>query len=94
MTSPHSSPMGHLPPIPLDSVKRPPPIFKNIADTDLNDFAITPDQLSQIVNFDERTNPEQVKFFNVKYGGVEGLSMLLRTDLQHGLTINEDTPGE
>ncbi|KAJ1513809.1 Calcium-transporting ATPase 10, plasma membrane-type [Coelomomyces lativittatus] len=57
-------------------------------------FSITPDQLSKIVNFDERSNPEQIKFLNSKYGGVEGLARLLKTDLELGLrTIDSSWTG-
>jgi hypothetical protein len=59
-----------------------------------DDFAINADQLSQIVNFDERMNPEQVKYFNVKYGGIEGISLLLRTDLIKGLEVVPKGKGE
>ncbi|KAI9182980.1 hypothetical protein H9P43_003896 [Blastocladiella emersonii ATCC 22665] len=52
-----------------------------------DDFAITSDQLGTVVNFDERSNPEQTKLLNAKYGGADGLAYFLRTSTTNGLTV-------
>ncbi|ORZ29734.1 hypothetical protein BCR44DRAFT_1494089 [Catenaria anguillulae PL171] len=55
------------------------------------DFAITADQLGNVVNFDERANTEQTKLLNAKYGGVDGLAYFLRTHLETGLEVTDPT---
>ncbi|KAI9217799.1 hypothetical protein BC828DRAFT_390266 [Blastocladiella britannica] len=56
------------------------------------DFLLTPDQLSAIVNFDERSSAEQTKLLNAKFGGVDGLVDFLRSSVEHGLPVDEDDP--
>ncbi|KAJ3366468.1 Calcium-transporting ATPase 10, plasma membrane-type [Allomyces javanicus] len=59
----------------------------------VDEFLITPDQLGVVVNFDERSNPEQTKMLNAKYGGVDGIAHLLRTNLEVGLSIAPTAAG-
>lgn len=53
----------------------------------LADFSINREQLAHIVSFDERVNPEQVRFLNSRFGGVVGVARLLITDIDNGLTL-------
>ncbi|KAJ3093894.1 Calcium-transporting ATPase 10, plasma membrane-type [Physocladia obscura] len=50
-------------------------------------FGLTPDDLEQLCSFDLRTNPTQVELLNTNYGGVEGVALLLRSDLDKGLKL-------
>ncbi|KAI8617675.1 hypothetical protein BC830DRAFT_1062238 [Chytriomyces sp. MP71] len=50
-------------------------------------FGLTPDELAQICSFDLRTNPTQVEHMNANYGGVEGVALLLRSNIETGLKL-------
>ncbi|ORY37446.1 calcium-translocating P-type ATPase [Rhizoclosmatium globosum] len=50
-------------------------------------FGLTVEELAQICSFDLRTNPTQVEQLNTQYGGVEGVAILLRSDIEKGLRL-------
>ncbi|KAJ3065457.1 Calcium-transporting ATPase 10, plasma membrane-type [Podochytrium sp. JEL0797] len=50
-------------------------------------FGITPEELEHLCSFDLRTNPTQVEQLNKQYGGVEGVALLLRSDIEKGLRL-------
>ncbi|KAJ3009739.1 UNVERIFIED_CONTAM: Calcium-transporting ATPase 10, plasma membrane-type [Siphonaria sp. JEL0065] len=50
-------------------------------------FGLTSDELAQLCSFDLRTNPTQVELLNTNYGGVEGVALLLRSDIEKGLRL-------
>jgi P-type Ca2+ transporter type 2C len=66
--------------------------YKSLSDS----FRLTPDDLGEIVNFDRRSDPEQIQILNEKYGGVEGISHMLKSDLVRGLKLKmiKDEAGE
>ena len=48
-------------------------------------FVLTPEDLTRIVNFDERLNPELLQMLNLSYDGAEGIANLLRVNPDVGL---------
>ncbi|KAI9346505.1 hypothetical protein BDR26DRAFT_931870 [Obelidium mucronatum] len=50
-------------------------------------FGLTVEDLAQVCSFDLRTNPTQVELLNTTYGGVEGVALLLRSDIEKGLRL-------
>ncbi|KAJ3214203.1 Calcium-transporting ATPase 10, plasma membrane-type [Dinochytrium kinnereticum] len=50
-------------------------------------FGITADDLGKICDFDRRTSPDLVSRLDSEYGGVEGVAVLLRSDISDGLTL-------
>ncbi|KAJ3110094.1 Calcium-transporting ATPase 10, plasma membrane-type [Phlyctochytrium bullatum] len=55
--------------------------------TPAGDYGISPEQLGEVCSFDRRTNPAQVGILENDYGGVEGIAVLLRTDIHNGLNL-------
>ncbi|KAI8835105.1 hypothetical protein BC829DRAFT_448239 [Chytridium lagenaria] len=51
------------------------------------EYAITPDDLGEVCNFDQRTNIAQVGNLESEYGGVEGVALLLWSDIHDGLAL-------
>ncbi|KAJ3089613.1 Calcium-transporting ATPase 10, plasma membrane-type [Quaeritorhiza haematococci] len=50
-------------------------------------YGITPEELAQVVNFDDRHDDHLLELLNSeKYGGLEGIAYLLRTNVETGLT--------
>ncbi|KAJ3266097.1 Calcium-transporting ATPase 10, plasma membrane-type [Chytriomyces hyalinus] len=50
-------------------------------------FGLTPEELAQICSFDLRSNPTQIENLNANYGGVEGVALLLRSNMETGLRL-------
>lgn len=57
-----------------------------------SDFSLSKTQLLQLVCFEERINPEQVKLLNNSYGGPNGLANLLLSDPETGVGIKGSGP--
>ncbi|KAJ3157499.1 Calcium-transporting ATPase 10, plasma membrane-type, partial [Irineochytrium annulatum] len=55
-------------------------------------YGVDPDVLGELCNFDKRTNPSQVGILEGEYGGVEGVALLLRSDIVRGVKLWND-PG-
>jgi Ca2+-transporting ATPase len=51
------------------------------------EFGLTADELGEVCSFDKRTNPTQIDLLNQNYGGVDGVGILLKSNLQTGLTL-------
>ncbi|KAJ3210323.1 Calcium-transporting ATPase 10, plasma membrane-type [Dinochytrium kinnereticum] len=51
------------------------------------EYGITPENLGDVCNFDRRSNPAQVGILESEYGGVEGVAILLRSDIHEGLQL-------
>ncbi|KAJ3285350.1 Calcium-transporting ATPase 10, plasma membrane-type, partial [Rhizoclosmatium sp. JEL0117] len=62
-------------------------IIKQEQSRKLNTYGLTREQLSELCSFDRRNNPTQVEQLNTQYGGVEGVALLLRSDLERGLRL-------
>jgi Ca2+-transporting ATPase len=54
-------------------------------------FAITPDELGAVCNFDERDNAEHIRKFIDDFGGVQAVARRLSTDLTGGLACRAAT---
>ncbi|KAI8835106.1 hypothetical protein BC829DRAFT_457693 [Chytridium lagenaria] len=50
-------------------------------------YGITPETLGEICDFDKRTSPSLVHVLDHEYGGVEGVALLLRSDVQDGVAL-------
>ncbi|KAJ3243306.1 Calcium-transporting ATPase 10, plasma membrane-type [Chytriomyces hyalinus] len=50
-------------------------------------FGLSPEELAQICSFDLRSNPTQIENLNANYGGVEGVGLLLRSNIETGLRL-------
>ncbi|KAJ3416228.1 Calcium-transporting ATPase 10, plasma membrane-type [Chytridiales sp. JEL 0842] len=50
-------------------------------------YGLTPEDLGEICSFDKRTSPEQVAKLDLEFGGVEGVAILLRSDIETGLKL-------
>lgn len=55
-------------------------------------FDITPEQLKEVVDFDNRHKPEQLEVL-AKYGGVEGIAEKLETNTVTGIPAGEKAHG-
>ena len=53
-------------------------------------YGVTPEDLSKICDFDNRTSPALLDVLNSEYGGLEGLAYLLHTDLETGLKLSKE----
>ncbi|KAJ3089614.1 Calcium-transporting ATPase 10, plasma membrane-type [Quaeritorhiza haematococci] len=66
---------------------RPPPLPEG------GGYGITPEELAKIVYFDDRNEDSQLELLNSeKYGGLEGVAYLLRTNVETGLPTNTPPP--
>ncbi|KAI8821146.1 uncharacterized protein EV422DRAFT_496302 [Fimicolochytrium jonesii] len=64
-----------------------------------NEYGVTPEDLSRICNFDNRSSPSLLQMYNNEFGGIEGLAVLLKVDLEKGLErvdegVDVDTHGK
>ncbi|KAJ1547338.1 Calcium-transporting ATPase 10, plasma membrane-type, partial [Nowakowskiella sp. JEL0078] len=50
-------------------------------------FGLTPDEINKLCSFDNRANASQVQLLHIKYGGLEGIAFLLKSDLTKGLDL-------
>jgi Ca2+-transporting ATPase len=56
----------------------------------VEEFGIGPEELNYVVSFDNRDVPSQLLLLNsTKYGGVQGISHLLRTNLLTGISLSK-----
>ncbi|KAI8917834.1 hypothetical protein DFJ77DRAFT_488689 [Powellomyces hirtus] len=59
-----------------------------------NEFGVTPDDLARVCNFDNRSSPSLLQVLTGEFGGVEGLAILLRVNLDTGLVRVQGEPHE
>ncbi|KAJ3127841.1 Calcium-transporting ATPase 10, plasma membrane-type [Nowakowskiella sp. JEL0407] len=56
-------------------------------------FGLKPEELSKLCDFDNRTNPAQVRMLQTQYAGMEGVAFLLKSDLETGLQLKSSFEG-
>ncbi|KAJ3416229.1 Calcium-transporting ATPase 10, plasma membrane-type [Chytridiales sp. JEL 0842] len=92
-----SAPLPHAP-AHLPPLKNAPPGFGNSNPTfdklrskmvhmPSDQYGLTPEELGEICSFDKRSSPDQVAKLDLEFGGVEGVAILLRSDIETGLKL-------
>ncbi|KAJ3210324.1 Calcium-transporting ATPase 10, plasma membrane-type [Dinochytrium kinnereticum] len=67
-------------------------IRESVSRLPAGDYGISPEVLGEVCNFDKRSNPAQVETLDAEYGGVEGVAILLRSDIHDGLQLKHPIP--
>ncbi|KAJ3010188.1 Calcium-transporting ATPase 10, plasma membrane-type [Thoreauomyces humboldtii] len=65
-------------------------IRSRMAELDEDEFGVTPEDLGRVCNFDNRSSPSLLQTLAAEFGGVEGLALCLRVDLESGLVRVHD----